>query len=70
MQIFRRFCDEESLIANALPFQPIPEYGLRVADVGYINPERYAAADKVGNLTGAPDVVIEILSQSNTHAEM
>lgn len=60
LQILRRFCDQESLITNAL----------RVADVGYINPERYAAADKEGNLTGAPDIVIETLSPSNTHAEM
>jgi len=59
-----------SLVLYEMAFRPLPEYELRVTDVGYMSPDRFAAADKEGNLAGAPDMVIEILSPSNTHAEM
>lgn len=53
-----------------MAFQPFPEYDLRVADVGFVNADRFSATDREGNVKGAPDIVIEILSPSNTHAEM
>ncbi len=51
-------------------FRIFPEFDLRVADVAYVSPERWSQADPEDNLRGAPELVIEILSPSNTEAEM
>lgn len=51
-------------------FRGLPEYELRVADVAFVAKERLDAADPDDNLHGAPDLVIEILSPSNTIAEI
>lgn len=53
-----------------MPFRALPEYELRSADVAFVARERYRAADKGDALHGAPDIVIEVLSPSNTVAEM
>ena len=57
-------------VGTNVAFRAVPEYDLREADVAYISPERYAQIDPEDNLRGAPDIVIEILSPSNTVAEM
>jgi Uma2 family endonuclease len=51
-------------------FRPLPEHELRVADVAYVSPERWEKADPEDNLRGAPDLVIEVLSPSNTATEI
>jgi Uma2 family endonuclease len=51
-------------------FRAVPEYDLREADVAYVSPERFAQIDPEDNLRGAPELVIEVLSPSNTVAEM
>jgi Uma2 family endonuclease len=51
-------------------FRVLPEYEYRRADVVYISPERLAAANGEDYFQGAPDLVIEVLSPSNTKAEM
>src|ERR1041385_4193576 len=51
-------------------FRALPEHELRVADVAFIAPERVAQIDPDDNLHGAPDLVIEVLSPSNTAAEI
>jgi Uma2 family endonuclease len=53
-----------------MAFRPLPEYELWVADVAYLSPERFATVDPEDNVHGAPDLVIEILSPSNTVVEM
>jgi Uma2 family endonuclease len=52
------------------PFRPLPEHELRVADVAYAPRERWDAVSSKGYLAGAPELVVEILSPSNTAAEM
>lgn len=52
------------------PFRALPEYELRDADVAFVTKERLDATDPDDNLHGAPDLAIEILSPSNTAAEM
>lgn len=59
-----------SYIEVEIAFRALPEYELRVADVAYLTPERFAAADPEDNIRGAPDLVIEVLSPSNTAAEL
>jgi Uma2 family endonuclease len=59
-----------SFVDTELAFRAVPEYDLRVADVAYVSAERWAKANLEDNIRGAPDLVIEILSPSNTAREM
>jgi len=47
-------------------FRPLAEFDLRAADVAAVSAARAAAADPEDNLYGAPDLVIEVKSPSNT----
>jgi Uma2 family endonuclease len=51
-------------------FRPLPEHELRVADVAYTSLQRWSEQDPAGHFQGVPDIVIEVLSPSNTAAEM
>jgi Uma2 family endonuclease len=51
-------------------FRPLPEYELRVADVAYISSERMSSVDPDDNIRGAPNLVVEVLSPSNTVSEI
>ncbi len=44
--------------------------GTRVADVAWISKDRFAPFKKAYSLTIAPEICVEILSNSNTHEEM
>jgi Uma2 family endonuclease len=48
----------------------LPEHELWVADVVHVSAEREKSIDPEGYLDGAPDIVIEMLSPSNSAAEM
>jgi Uma2 family endonuclease len=69
----RRFFDATlghfGIVENELPFRALPEYELRVADVAYVTRERWEKAGD-DDLFGAPDLVIEVLSPSNTAREI
>jgi Uma2 family endonuclease len=51
-------------------FRALVEYEYRRADVAYVFKDRCADIDPNGYFQGAPDIVIEVLSPSNTIAEM
>ncbi len=51
-------------------FRALPEGEYRIADVGYTVRERWEAVDPEGYFHGSPEMVIEILSPSNTRAEI
>ena len=51
-------------------YRALPEHELRVADVAYVSGSREQAIDPADHLHGAPDITIEILSASNTAAEI
>ncbi len=59
-----------SMVGTELGFVALPEYEYRRADVGYVEPSRWTATDPHDFFRGAPDLVIEVLSPSNTAAEM
>jgi Uma2 family endonuclease len=61
---------EQGVVSIEVAFRPLPEYELRVADLAYISQLRWDAIDPEDNLQGAPDIVIEVLSPSNTATEM
>jgi Uma2 family endonuclease len=58
------------VVTIEFPFRALPELELRAADVAFLNQERWDAVDPEDNLHGAPELVIEVLSPSNTAAEI
>ena len=58
------------LAGAEMAFRATPEHEFRYADVAYISEERAQGVGGKDNLRGAPDLVIEVLSPSNTAAEM
>jgi Uma2 family endonuclease len=53
-----------------LPYRAVPEFDFRVADVGIISKARYQAMDRHQDLAGAPDLVVEVISPSNTKSQL
>ena len=47
-------------------FRPLPEHEIWCADVAMFWIERWSRIDRSGWVSGAPDLVIEVLSPSNT----
>jgi Uma2 family endonuclease len=58
------------VVGIEMPFRAVPQFDLRAADVAFISQERWDAIDLEDNLRGAPEVVIEVKSASNTWAEL
>jgi Uma2 family endonuclease len=59
---------ESGVVHTEMPFRPLPEHECWAADVAYVAKARWDAIDRY--LFGAPELVIEVLSPSNTKAEM
>ena len=57
-------------VAVEVPFRPVAEFNLRAADVAVISHERWDAIDPDDDLRGAPELVIEIKSPSNTQRQL
>jgi Uma2 family endonuclease len=56
------------VVHTEMPYRPLPEREGWCADVAYMRTERWDSINRY--LMGAPDLVVEILSPSNTAAEM
>jgi len=52
------------------PYRPVAEFDLGVADVAVISQSRSRAIDPEDNLRGAPELVIEVKSPSNTRRQL
>lgn len=59
-----------SYVSMEIPFRALPEHETRAADVAWISAERWKYTNFKGYLFGAPDLVVEVLSPSNTRSEM
>lgn len=57
-------------IGMEFAFRAIPEFDLRAADVAALARARYDAMDPADNLHGAPELVIEVKSPSNTKRQL
>jgi Uma2 family endonuclease len=53
-----------------IAFRPLPEYEVWAADVAFVSRERWEQIDPNSYLEGAPELVAEVLSPSNTAEEM
>lgn len=58
------------VVDTELPFRPLPEHELWVADVAYLSAPREAVADREDDVQGSPDLIIEVMSPSNTQREV
>lgn len=58
------------LVSMEVAFRALPEHELRAADVAVVSWARHHASDPDNYLLGAPELVIEVLSPSNTFAEI
>jgi Uma2 family endonuclease len=57
-------------VAIEMPYRPVAEFDLRAADVAVVSRERWDAIDPDDDLRGAPELVIEVLSPSNTPRQL
>lgn len=57
-------------IAIEIPFRPLPEFELPAADVAALSHARWNAIDPDDDLRGAPELVIEVKSPSNTDRQL
>ncbi|HXB70833.1 MAG TPA: Uma2 family endonuclease [Candidatus Acidoferrales bacterium] len=57
-------------VGMELPYRPVAEFDLRAADVAAVSRKRFDAIDPDDNLRGAPELVIEIKSPSNTQRKL
>jgi Uma2 family endonuclease len=57
-------------VAVECPYRAVAEFDLRAADVAVISDERWKAIDPEYDLCGSPDLVIEVISPSNTRAKL
>jgi Uma2 family endonuclease len=70
VRLLRPRAEHLGYVESELPFRALPDYDLRAADVAFISKERWDAVDDEEDLRGAPELVIEVLSRSNTSAKM
>jgi len=61
---------EAGAVETEVAFRALPEHELRVADVAFVSKERWHHGDGEDNVRGAPELVIEVLSPSNTSTEL
>ncbi len=69
-RLLEQWAPPDGVVDIEFAFRAVEEYELRAADVAYVSAAREASIDPEDNLRGAPDITIEILSRSNTAAEI
>jgi Uma2 family endonuclease len=68
--ILEHLADDAGFVGTELAFRALPEHELRVGDVAFVSKERWEAVDPEAYLQGATELVIEVLSPSNTAEEI
>lgn len=57
-------------VGMEMPFRPLPEYEYWQADVAFVSRTRWDQSPIEKHLDSAPDLVVEVLSPSNTAVEI
>ena len=70
VRLLRPKAEHLGYVESELPFRALPEYDLRAADVAFVSKERWDAVGDDDDLRGAPELVIEVLSRSNSPAKI
>src|SRR5688572_23460994 len=68
--ILKRAASDRGVVRMEMAFRPTPEHEVWEADVGFVRAERAASVGPDEYLSGAPDLVVEVLSPSNTVDEI
>jgi Uma2 family endonuclease len=68
--LLQRLAGDRYVVHMEMAFRPTPEHEIWVADVGCVSRERDEATGDDDYLMGAPEIVIEVLSASNTMDEV
>lgn len=70
VRLMRPKAEHLGVVETEVAFRALPEYDLRGADVAYVSQQRWDETADDDNLRGSPEIVIEVLSPSNTKAEI
>ena len=70
VRLLRPKAEHLGVIESEVAFRALAEYDLRAADVAFVSRERWDNTVDDDNLSGSPELVIEVLSPSNTKREM
>jgi Uma2 family endonuclease len=70
VRLLRPNAEHLGVVESEVAFRALAEYDLRGADVAFVSRERWDATPDDDNLQGSPELVIEVLSPSNTEREM
>lgn len=70
VRLLRPRAEHLGVIESEVAFRALPEYDLRGADVAFVSQQRWNTTEDDDNLHGTPELVIEVLSPSNTKQEM
>jgi len=70
LELLNERAGKEGVAETEMAFRPTPEHEVWVADIGYVKVSRDQNTADDEYLTGAPDLVVEVLSPSNTVDEI
>jgi len=70
VRLLRPKAEHLGVVESEVAFRALAEYDLRGADVAFVSRQRWDATADEDNLHGSPELVIEVLSPSNTKREM
>lgn len=70
VRLLRARAEHLGVVETEVAFRALPEYDLRGADVAFVSQERWDSTEDEDNLRGSPELVIEVLSPSNTKTEI
>ncbi len=70
VRLLRPRAEHLGVVESEVAFRALPEYDLRGADVAFVSQQRWEETSDDDNLQGSPELVVEILSPSNTKREM
>ncbi|MFN0102396.1 MAG: Uma2 family endonuclease [Bryobacteraceae bacterium] len=68
-KVLERVIGDSVVVTTEMAFRARPEYELRRADIGVIGVSRWEQTDENDFIKGAPEIVIEVESPSNTARE-
>jgi Uma2 family endonuclease len=70
VKTLERLAGPRWIVLMEMAFRPLPEYEVWQADVGCVPAERCQATPSDGYLSGAPELIVEVLSPGNRMREI
>ena len=67
-RLLERAAGDAGEVGTEMGFRPLPEHEYWYADVAFLSRKRWDETPPKGNIEGAPELVVEVLSPSNTAA--